>query len=405
MSANLDDTLVRTLNAVAVSATEPAPDFYAGIAARRRRLRRTRRAGVAAVVAVCVAVAGGFAAVGLIGRPAPDATDPAVAPIDLEQARPIEQVWSEAIVKVPEHLPDGRIAIVGGRVGGDRFLIVPGTPEVSFQLPVVFNVSTGEVRELTPGAPAGYKEYSYCGAWLGERHILWSVCAVDGADRRTWEVWSAPRAGGDSVRRAVLVPQTHDHGVHATDIDGELYLVLSREEDDAVYQIRDDGVLRQVADGDDYGVVAPGWLRVGFPRPALPSADPSTAAGETAATLWNPRTGERRTPRLLPGLTQAHCVPESCVGRDADGYVRYRFDGTGVRRARIRPDDTVPPAGLEFDPTGRFIQLRFSPDAYLWDPSTNTAARLTGNSQILFGLIVLRTVDGTQYVLDTAAIR
>lgn len=436
MHANLEDELTRTLNAAGIAAPGPEPQFAAGVAGRRRGLRRTRTAGLAAVAAVALTISGGVTALAL-DRGAPLDTAADAPAVDLRRAPPAEKLWSGAVVTLSDRLPDGRPMTVHGRIDDDRYLVVPSSEPKGYNLPVVYNARTREARELATARPPGLKDYSYSGAWVADTTVLWIISVVDGSDRRSHEVWSMPKVGGAAARRAVFRAEAgNPPQVSPSEFGGVLYASVRypRADTSKIYRLPDRGEPQPISGTEGWVLGPTPWAPAGAPwahklRPSpqfvasgspapdgsplpmvviFPSADPN----RPAPTYWNLATGQRRTGKSLPGVTDLDCAPETCVGRDASGdLVSYGFDGRRLLRAtgwpKADPDSRTDPT---FSGDGRFVQLRLiGADArvvnYLWDRSTNTAGRLDDGMGMAADLIELDRTGGQQRLLDLSRIR
>lgn len=331
MTFNLDERIVRSLDAAARAAPGPAPDFETRLMRRRHHRRRTRIAYLATATAAVLALAGGVAAVGLSTR-----TPTAVAdqpPLDAGAARPGATVWPQALVTLPRLLPDGRFLGPAGRIDEDHILVIPGSDAHPRQLPVVFNVRTADVRELMPTLPADYGQVDIGWASVSGASVLWTVSVTRPDQSRTIELWSAPRAGGASTRRHVF---NGDRVITAAEIGGVLYASLTQTVSGArspAYRLPDDGTLVPV-DGEFGGLLDDrGWTALDSPRRSL--------AHRTPPTFANLTTGERRTVRVPAGTTWDFCGPDVCVGHDADEVVSFRWDGSAVRRIGNLPTEWV----------------------------------------------------------------
>lgn len=437
MHANLEDELTRTLNAAGVAAPGPEPQFAAGVAGRRRGLRRTRTAGLAAVAAVALTISGGVTTLALDRGAPPDTAADAPA-VDLRQAPPAEKLWAGAIVTLPGRLPDGRPMTVHERIEDDRYLVVPSSEPKGYNLPVVYNARTREARELTTAHPPGLKAYDYAGAWVADTTVLWIISVVDGSDRHSFELWSMPKAGGAAARRAVFRSEAgNPPQIGPGELGGVFYASVrdARADTSKIYRLPDRGEPQPISGTEGWVLGPTPWapasapwahklrqsprlVASGSPSPngsllpmvsVFPPADPN----RPAPTYWNLATGERRTGKSLPGVTDLDCAPETCVGRNAAGdLVSYRFDGQRLLRATGWPDaDANSRTDAIFGGDGRFVQLRLFRVGtggyanYLWDRSTNTAGRLDEGVGMTADLIQLGRTGDQQRLLDLSRIR
>ncbi|GAA1027729.1 hypothetical protein GCM10009557_10240 [Virgisporangium ochraceum] len=366
---------------------------------------------VAAVVLVVAGLAAGVALRADVGRRLEVASVP---PVDLATARPAAELWPQAVVSIPDNLPDGRPAWPAGRVDEDRYLMVPSDPSLPYHLPVVLDTRTGDVRELFSDPP-GSRERTWVWASVGERSIV-AVTAVAGdGQQSTKEVWTAPRAGGPAQRRAVF--DTQD--VTAYEVGGTVYASLRRfpppETGPAatIVRILDGGRTQKVVDGFRMRSWSP-WAGPETTRGLQTGEELRRSTAPAAApTFVNVATGERRTPRTPAGVTLIACGVETCVGESREGVVSYRFDGSRQRRVTgLGPGD--PYVEVVFDRSGRFAAVRVSDvqhpggDArsFVWDLTRNTVGALGTNSQLMMqGLVPLGVTGDRESLLDVARIR
>jgi hypothetical protein len=75
------------------------------------------------------------------------ATGPATSTVDLATARPAEEVWPEAVVRLPQILPDGRIFFPRARLDEHRNVGRTNRGN-AYQPPVIYDAATREVTEL-----------------------------------------------------------------------------------------------------------------------------------------------------------------------------------------------------------------------------------------------------------------
>ena len=406
MQTRLEDDLARTLSAAATVAPGPGVDFAASVAQRRRRNRRTAVTRVAAVVLV---VAGLVAAGGLRLRvdQRPDAA--AVAPVDLATARPATEVWPQAVVTVPG-LVDGRPAWPVGRVDDDRYLMVPGDGSLPYQPPVVLTAGTSAVYDLFTDA-LGNRVRTLAWASVGERSIV-AVTSVDAGTYHATEVWTAPRAGGPAVKRALFEHSDRTLVVTAYEVGDTVFASVSRSPSPEsapatrIVRISDAGIMQTVVDGFRMRSWSP-WATADpeqIPRPGEPDPPP--------VELFNVVTGERRTPRTPAGVTPVARGVEYCIGDAGDSVVAYRLDGSRQRRVTgLGPGQLR--SAVTFDRSGRFAAVRVTDiragqgdgRSFLWDLQKNTVGVLENRQLMTHGLVTLGPTDGRGSLLDVARIR
>jgi hypothetical protein len=157
---NAENNTTRTFVTAPHAGPEPGP-FEASGADRRRRNwhRQLAIAATLAVVATLVVVAVGRSGRRSADPPAPAAPSP--VGFDLTGARPVEEVWPDAVIRLPKRLPDGRTFAPKGRLDDDRFVVVPRRGD-SEEVPVVYNARTGQITDLIT-APVDWREDSSSG--------------------------------------------------------------------------------------------------------------------------------------------------------------------------------------------------------------------------------------------------
>jgi cell division septation protein DedD len=433
MSPDLEADLTRILNAAADRAPQPEPGLLSAVADRRVHRRRTRLAGTAAVAALVAGTLAIPVAGALIGSARQHVAQPSTTTIDLGTARPAEEIWPAAVVRLPTHLPDGRSLNVVQSLDADRFVVTPaGGPDI-YSFPAIYNARTHQLTELMIGtAPAGVNEFGYGGiGTISYGQITWVATGrgVDNPARHGYyEVWSAPIAGGPSVRRAVF------------DLPGEIAIVspfrtgtalyasvvnLIVPEKSRIYRLPEGGGQPQLVAGSEGYAAAfgsPPWASI-KERVRIEAVPPSPSPGVSQgfkvdtnarrpATYWNVETGERRTPRSLAGVTDPQCTPEICIGEKDDDIVVYRFDGSRITYLTGWPTDgpsTMPDYNISTsDSSGRFVLSRKQSSAFLADLTTHTAATLPPgflDASIHGGqIIVLHRTDAEQVLLDLSRI-
>ena len=381
MNTRLEDDLARTLGAAATAAPEPAVDFAAGVARRRRHNRRARIADVTTVAVVVAGLVAGLVAVAALRVDVEKRLEVAsFAPIDLRAVRHVTEVWPEAVTDAVSDLPDGRVGFSVGRLDDHRYVIVPTNAGPPRHHPVVYDTSTREVQELFDNPPDSFSR-----TWdqvVVTRDTI--VIVLRDLDWVVGEVWTAPRAGGQAQRRAVFQKDGWRQRVRAWETGGRLYASVTEsqlrqplpaKDPSTTYRITDDGRTEKIVDGFRLSEQAP-WATIDLPRPG-PGPLP-------VPTFLNVVTGERRTPRTPDGVTLAGCSALACIGTVGDDLVSYRLDGSRRLRATGLPG-TQRHVSAVFDPTGRFAQievLEHAPDVpavrsyLLWDLAKNTIGRL-----------------------------
>jgi hypothetical protein len=378
-------------------------------------------AGMAGAFAAVVAVAAGVAVFASPIAVQPDlaqSLDPVPLPtgslptVDLSLSKPIRDLWPDAFVELPLRLPDGRRYSVEAALGGDSYLLMPWGDQRRL-LPVVFNARTGVARELGTAPTSGFTVYDQAGTYLTEHYIAWVMVAQKKGGAKYHEVWSAPREGGEAVRRARFGPDAMD--VSVAEVGGVFY--ASTEPfagGGAVYRIPDDAEPQKVVGSEGYALRDGPWAVRRPVRSTDLKTENSVAAPVAALQFWNVATGERRTPRTLNGVTMIDCNPRVCVGQAEGSLVTYGIDGSRPLRTTgdaVNPagtdtcDSCPPPINVFYDSSGRFIQLRLKSGVYLWDRKTNTLGTQQDGSSGDGDVIDVGQPGGKQHLLLLSRIR
>lgn len=332
--------------------------------------------------------------------------------VDLSTAKPLRDLWPDAIVELPLRLPDGRRYSVKAALGGDAYLVVPRDERGPY-LPVVLDARTGAARELATAPASGYTAYEQAGLYLTEHHIAWVVAAQETGGARHHEVWSAPRDGGAAVRRARFGPD--DMTVSVAEVGGIFYASVEAAAGvGAVYRIPDGGQPQKLAGSEGYALRYGPWAVRRSAGSTETKAWRRTVAPVEPPHFWNVATGERLTARALDGVTMLGCTPRLCVGQAAESLVSYGIDGSGPLRATsgagkplgVDVCGSCPPLiNVYFDGPGRFIQLRLASGVYLWDRKTNTVGTQDDGSSGDGDVIDLGQPGGKQHLLVLSRIR
>ncbi|MEJ3742433.1 hypothetical protein WEI85_03945 [Actinomycetes bacterium KLBMP 9797] len=412
MTTPLEQELTRTLTAAVGAGPRPDEEFV-GRVHRRQRQRRRRTVLVAACTAVLVMIGGG-AAVGTLMSGSGDAEFAERIP-DLDHLKSMEEVWPDAIRRIPGKLPGGGGYMVGAILDDNRYLVARTDESggVSNWLgPFVFDVAQGTVRQLadtklygamTPGIASGFLP-----AVAGDQAV-WLVNGVRDGQRIVWEWWAAPLDGSAPARRLT--------SIETSSITMAQHVVT----DDAIYwedfQGREPVLHRLPLSGGEPEVV-PGSQGYGL-GPRWPWLTPKTNGFEEqrGGTLWNLVTGERLSWTANPKTKHVSCDRVACYGQSAGGVgVIQRLDGTGYREV---PGTTALQAdGLRIGGNGRFVTggmgspsserppgLRPVPDGpttegFLWDRETDMVANISG----LPGGVSRLAENGDMIVFDRQAL-
>jgi hypothetical protein len=367
---------------------EQTPVFdAAAVRGRRRRVRIAVAASLAVVATLAVAVAVAAWPDGRRSTAPPLSVMPTA--VDVASARPADEVWPDAVVRLPRKLPDGRSFAPKVRLDDDRFVVVP-TSGNAYNLPVVYDARARRaielIQEFTPDPLVSLTDVT-----VSDRDIVMAVTVLPRAesDRAAFtEVWVAPRSGGPATRRAVFEDRTEvstfgvGDAVFAAVTDGQ-------EKNTTVYRLPAGGSPEQVAraEGVPHPRYGPWFMTAPF-------------------TFVDVATGANRTATVPDGLADAVCSPETCVGFDGADLVAYRFDGTNPARITglVASDvRTFPPV---ITGTGRFVRvLHPSRDReYLWDRQQGVVAVVEGAESDVDPLQHVRYTDGEQYLLDLSRI-
>ncbi|GAA4678832.1 hypothetical protein [Phytohabitans rumicis] len=436
MIDQLEEALTRALTAAADGTPQPGDDFVSGVRHRQRQ-RRNRRVAAVAACAVVLTTVGTVTAISP-SRPAPPPEPVAmswwsgVVP-DFAAAKAPQEVWPEAVRRLPQNLPDGRQYQVVAVIDEHRYLIttheyvltadgiVAQKPDPRPTGPSVFDVKANTVRPLfDPDSKIGADVvwYSADGAALVGDRAVWLI-AVNRRSGGSFELWSSGVDGVGGPRRLAVV--TGDRTVpHISVVGDAVYWQQTNANGQGsagVYrQPVSGGAAERIAGSEGYTWfgVSP-WV-TNAEEAALPGQKPAPSKG----TLWNLATGERRPWTVHPDARHLSCDPVLCAGQASDGKpVLQQLDGTEYQ--------VLPYGDLRFamQPAreGRFgvgsIARSDGRAEFIWDRYTGTAAVFhTGNkpgsrSESLEGMTVFgfenSTVQwsdgrGGSYVLDLAAI-
>ncbi|MEU4578876.1 hypothetical protein [Nonomuraea sp. NPDC023979] len=334
----LEETLRRTLE----RAADRAPALPAAVAARlagpspRRAPRAQALLAAAAVVVVAAGVSVAVTA-GLGGpaepRPAgPAATVSATASAgvstsgstggptgeptgeltDLQAPPPIEEVWPQAVHKLPGTRRDRLRPI---QFLDDRTLLVEtwSSFEKANAL-YAYDLGTRERREITKvPTPKGTVAFAADFRAGGDRVVWWNRLK-DG----TTQIWSAPLSGGEAA--LVTTVRTDESGLDGVQIAG----------DRVVFSARSGGVHTAPLAGGPATPVEGGasmhvlnWPWIGEPGPY------GEHVGPRFGRIRNAETGETRTATTRPGDELLGCSVTHCIGQRQDGMFLRLRDGSG----------------------------------------------------------------------------
>ncbi|MBO3750524.1 hypothetical protein J5X84_30990 [Streptosporangiaceae bacterium NEAU-GS5] len=199
---NDDDDLGRTLTRVLRTAAAFAPPGVVAVPSRsRRRMARAARLALAAA-ALAFVVTGVVMAVRMV---TPTSYGPADRVEPVRPARPVEQVWPQAVRPLPPQLPWGgsyQLVLVL-----DRKSVLAETPNGLLQV----NTTTGATRKIAPHNASAYGFTTGEGwlAWIDEAKVQGEpayrvhVVKLDGGHERV--LFSlAQTKGGDQIGRMAI---------------------------------------------------------------------------------------------------------------------------------------------------------------------------------------------------------
>jgi hypothetical protein len=391
--AETDSTLTIPLSSFATDA---------GHRPQRGRTRVAVSAAGAAVAALAlvgavVAWPGGGRSPAPAQPAAPSATAPATTALDLAAARPAEEVWPDAVVRLPQRLSDGRTFTPKARLDDDRYVGVPVRGNV-YEPPVIYDADARRVTELVTEWSRDDTVLGLPAVSVSERTIVMAMLSrsiEDDVEEAVYEVWVAPRSGGSARRRAVFEAASE---VSAFGVGDKVFAAVTAKEGrgTTLYRLPAGGSPEQVASAE--GVPHSPYGRWFLTGPAAGSPD---ALPSAPATFLDVVTGESRTTTVLDGLTDIVCSPETCVGRDDAGMVAYRFDGTNPTRITGVVPSRHQPVITE---TGRFVLLRSDMNMYLWDCEKAVVVPVTDGSSGTGPLPEYRYSDDEQFLIDLSRV-
>ncbi|GIJ51566.1 hypothetical protein Val02_84520 [Virgisporangium aliadipatigenens] len=405
MSTELDVRLRRTMDAIAASAELPDPEAVHRIGALGRRRRRARTGGALALVAAAVAAAVAISTSGLGGGNGPDeesAELPAVPPpVVVQDLRTAQELWPEAVLRLPATIPVNREGTPVGRAPDGRYVLHTGIKAGESLYPVLYDPRTRRVQEVmrAEAPPEGWDRVvvQQAAAVVGGR-IWWQRTALRGGpevfERRT-ELWSAAMDGGQRTLWAVFAPGS------GLETPGQVFGTADR-----LY-------IQPMGDGDRlYRLTAP--MAPPEPVPTTgswwPTGDGAWMQGYEPPyrfrnTFWNVATGE--TVSSTRDVKEWNCDRELCVRYEARGLVATGFGADAPELAHLpNAGPRAPSAQFEVVPGGRFVYVNWGErQQYVWDVRTNTLASMPEFPHRGFrGSYMLRAGRGENLWLITAQI-
>jgi hypothetical protein len=441
--ARLEAELRKTFATAATRAPSPAPDLLDQVSTglRGRRRRRRTQTTLAVIATVAVATGSTLVAQGLFPdegtRPGGVAAGPGTTDVrefrkvDLKNAKPIENVWPEAVHKIPDRLPNGREFRPEAFVGGDGLLVSTESGTEKADRLSVYNLTTKTVTPgpevVTPDKVKRSPDRTYASDFtVGDGRVAWWM-GYSRNGKGFIEIWSAPLDDRGTAKPIVqMEAPTQDDGGGVDNLAIVGGKVIWSIGGGGVYEAPVDGGREtRVPDTEGYHLMMWPWIGTPGTPGTLPSDDKDAHAFETVRDL---RSGERRKARLPAGFTWT-CGVTWCRGfqrdRDADlgGIPVQRRDGTD---GRLVQGEMMSPHGAGYD---RFLlvspPVNSSPLAgrsrigqVLYDLETGTSADIgagTSNPDGSFqvsaiqdpyaALLSVPTVKGEYFLINLAAIK
>ncbi|GAA2755848.1 hypothetical protein [Actinopolymorpha rutila] len=408
MTRQVENQLVRSLEAAAGRAPAPEPGLLNHL--ERKGRRRQQRAQVALAGGAALAVIAG-SAVALNVREEPGNTNlaPAGVPAAATKkpdpapnnpaAKPIEQLWPGAVHSIPNRLPDGRKFRPQTMVDSHTVLIsVDAGFEQAGELRL-YDLTNRTSRKVTTVPTPKNARIFASDFTVGEGHVAWWTASDDNG-QTSIELWAAPLAGGDTYRVAQVYAEDGVQPMSVTIDNGEVYWSLKKG---GVYQAPLSGGDAELLKGTEKSALVQ-WPWVGSPlqKTMLPSGTdvPDEVAYET---LRNVKTGEVRTAAKRSGVWT--CRVQWCVGYSKEGGAAQRRDGTGRREL----DAVRTSLGFGIQPArDRFVLLPGA-KSVIYDLESGKAGRTAasddGGFRLMYDdqLYYVQTKTGYQ-LIDMAAI-
>jgi hypothetical protein len=366
VSIDLEHALRRALDATDGVVRASERDLVAG-AVRGHRRRRVVRAGVAGAAVLVVAIAA--FALFAVGRPGdadqptgttPNGTTPTGAPdlsLDPATARPIEEVWPQAIRTLPARLPNGQDYNVLGEVEAGTFVVQAKAGFERYGSIYRYEAADGTAVELIDAQALNPSTTAF--APIGRARVL---------DGRYVAVQTLEGAGEPSLVEVVSVAD--GSRVARVDLPPGDEIILMAWAGDHLLWTGGDGGVHSAADPASVIPGSEGFYLAGQGAWAI-------ANGDTTITWWDVATGERH--EAPAGRAPLPCFGRTCVTPVNDTMDLLRIVGVGGPGGTARLVES-----MNHSLTSRgdhFVVLDYGegePDAsrLLWDLSTNTYAGL-----------------------------
>ncbi|MFC7587900.1 hypothetical protein ACFQYP_32610 [Nonomuraea antimicrobica] len=186
----VEETLRRTFG----QAADQAPRLPALLPERLERVhrRRRRRTRVALATAAVVLIAGGTVAVVRGG----DTTTavPAAQSFSAKPAAPVEEVWPQAVEKIPAKGPGDRPWRAAALIDDRTAMMVASTADAGTAEAVyAYDLDKGVHREIAT-MPEPESGHGFAGGFtVGNGHVAW----WSGTKERVAKLWTVPVSGGE----------------------------------------------------------------------------------------------------------------------------------------------------------------------------------------------------------------
>ncbi|MFF3671073.1 TolB-like translocation protein [Microtetraspora malaysiensis] len=340
----MNDHLEEMLRSTLGHASELAPHAPGNLSthiAHRSRVRRMRVQALVAAAAVVVIAGGAAVAVRGAGHD-PTAVNPSVtpSPTATEMRIPafVEEVWPQAVWKIPAKLPGGRKFQPRGFIDDHTLLLETWESFEKANAIYAYDLDSGRVRKITNiRTPKGVYASGYV---VGGGRIVWQTIDVVRGEPVT-SFWSAPVAGGKAT--AIATERAVKGRGDQLAVVGDR-LAFSLLEGGVFTVPLDGGAVKPVAGAAGHHILR--WPWVGAPGEYTPE-------GETSfQELLNVETGETSRAVVHPGEQYVRCGVTTCTGTKADPPAFYRLrDGSQERP--LLPKSSL--LGLALD---RFLTVR-----------------------------------------------
>ncbi|MER7363110.1 TolB family protein [Nonomuraea wenchangensis] len=316
----LEDKLSRVFSGAERRAPQAPVGLLATVKTRHRR-RRARTAAFRAAAAVVLVAGGVGTAVSALGastepRPAVSATGEAEPPAD-KIPPPVEQVWPQAVHKIPAKLPDGRAYYPQLLLDDRTLLVMTGVNDGKRQFLWSYDLDTGRPRKIAEIPPTKGSAIFADDVAAGGGDIVWWSSYKEAGRPRVARIWTVPAAGGrprpvTDVPLGNVMKQGHINGLTVTGSD-----VVFAYEKGGVYRVPLSGGAPQPVKGAERHHVLQ-WPWVGVHR-----------GKAVFRELLNVETGERRD-AVIKADEEVRCGVDRCAG------VAMRYRTVKVERPRDR---------------------------------------------------------------------